>query len=65
MPGSSPCYGQQRTCSLAVECLIPEGFWRKGLKDTDPASEGALFILFSGLCGPVNFTTYDVPTAAA
>ena len=31
--------------SLAVECLIPEGFWRKWLKETDLASEGALLIL--------------------
>ena len=32
---------------------------------SDPASGGALFILFSGLRGPADFTTYDVPTAAA
>ena len=50
--------------SLAVEGLIPEGFWRKGLKDTDPASEGALLILLSGLGGPANFATYDIPTVA-
>ena len=51
--------------SLAVECLIPEGLCRKGLKETDPASEGALLILLAGLGRPANFATYDVPTAAA
>ena len=51
--------------NLAVENLIPEGVWCKGLKATDPVSERALLALLAGLGEPANFAAYDVPTLAA